>query len=172
MGSAISGKDTTTQKTTVPPYIEDATKAALAAAGKLNSIGYVPYRGPTVAAMAPSQIAAMQNRNQGANAFGMNTAPVLAGMPKPQEFAGGVMGYSGMPGYSEAMNKWKAASPGQYKSYMDLFMNAKTGKGGFYEDYKNYMAKNQKAAEDQKNKKKYENRNPEYLDRKWTSPYF
>jgi hypothetical protein len=172
MGSSLSGKDTTKQKTQVPPYIEDATKAALGAAGKLGSIGYVPYQGPTVAAFTPTQVAAMQNRNQGANAFGMNTAPVMAGMPKPQEFAGGVMGYSGMPLYKEAMRDWKSSAPGQYKQYMDMFMNKKTGKGGFYEDYKKYLSKDyanrQKAQKKNANKKPGD---PEYIDRVWTPPF-
>lgn len=127
MGSSMSGS--TKSQTKIPKWIEDASKRNLEKAEQLGQIGYVPYQGPEVAAVSPSQAAAWNNQNNAANAFGM-AAPenAMAGMPKAQSFAGGVDGYSGYGLYKDQMADWQKSAPGQYDAWMDQFIDPKTGK--------------------------------------------
>jgi len=124
----LSGSNDSKQTTTVAPWLEEAAKKGIDYASRLGQQGYAAYRGPDVAALTPMQQAAMQSGADAAGAFGI-AAPrnAMAGMPKPERFAGGVMGYSSAPMYDQAMKEWKKAAPGQYKAYMDMFMNPKTG---------------------------------------------
>lgn len=125
MGS-VSGSEKT--KTTIPAWMQDASKQGLKAAERLGQIGYVPYTGPDVAALTTSQLSAMKNTGDAAGAFGMATpSNPMAGMPKPQTFAGGVQGYSSIGLLDQAKQDWKARAPGQFKAYNDMFINPRTG---------------------------------------------
>ncbi len=113
----------------IPEYIEEAAKRNLTRADAISRIGYVPYYGADVAAMTPLQQAAMQNVAGQAGAFGLATPAggPMAGMPAPQEFAGGVMGYSSAPMYEEALAELGARRPGQKRFIDELFIDPFTG---------------------------------------------
>lgn len=119
---------TQTSTVTVPEWLETAAKGNLARADKVSEIGYTPYYGPDVAALTPTQVAAMQNNNAASNAFGLATADPLAGMPQAQTFAGGVQGYSSAPLYQEGLAQLQANAPGQYGAITSMFIDPLTGK--------------------------------------------
>lgn len=122
-----SAPQTVTQD--IPQYIEDASKQNLALADKLAGIGYVPYYGPDIAALSPMQQAAMQNTQQAAGAFGMDTG---AGqyMPEPTTFAGGVQGYSSAPMFEQSVQNLAKYRPAQSQYMESFFMNPVTGAQG------------------------------------------
>lgn len=109
----------------IPEWLEEPVRANIDRAEDISNIGYVPYSGPQVAAFSPMQDQAMQNTNQMASAFGMQTqAP---SMPQAQEFAGGLRGYSSTPLFDQARQSVQDNSPGQYNAIMGQFINPKTG---------------------------------------------
>lgn len=106
-----------TQTTKVPAYIEEAGKLALQRAQEIQSMGYIPYMGPEVAAINPYEQAAAANVGSMASAFGMQ-APVgldMGGMPTVTQ--GGMTGYSSYPAYAAALERLKEQRPDQY-NYM------------------------------------------------------
>ena len=134
MSGGKGGKTTT--KVELPKELADAARKNLAVAEKVGQVGYVPYIGPTIAALAPEQQAAMQNNAAAAGAFGMQGSNIsaAAGMPKVQKVAGGVAGYSPVANYNYAKSK---ISDGQLKAIQEFVINPKTGKmgSGFSSDY-------------------------------------
>lgn len=118
----------TTSQVQIPAWLESAARQNLARADRVAQLGYTPYYGPDVAAMTPMQIAAMQNTNNAASAFGM-AAPTdaMAGMPQAQTFAGGVQGYSSAPIYQQSVDALAAARPGQYNAMQSMFVDPMTG---------------------------------------------
>ena len=102
----------TTSQVQIPAWMQEAAQQNLARANEVSRIGYTPYFGPDVAALQPSQIAAMQNTNNAASAFGM-AAPtdVMAGMPQAQQFAGGIQGYSSAPAFQQSVDALAALRP-------------------------------------------------------------
>lgn len=92
-------------------------------------LGYVPYQGPTVAALSPLQEAVMQGVANDALAFGIVDEPinVMSGMPETTTM-GGVTGYSPYPMYIEALERLKQTAPAQYDYIMGRKMNPQTGK--------------------------------------------
>lgn len=124
-GGGKGGSQTTRVK--IPEWLESAAKQNLGRADNIAQIGYVPYMGPDVAAMQPGQIAAMQNTGAAANAFGMASPDMMAGMPQAQTFAGGVQGYSSMPLYQQSLDALQAANPGQFAALNAPFINPQTG---------------------------------------------
>ena len=132
MAGGKGGSSTTSVE--VPQYIEDAAKFNLRQAGALGQpgiaqIGYVPYYGADVAAFTPTQEAAFQNVAGQAGAFGLTTPAggVMAGMPTPQEFAGGIRGYSSAPMYEETLGEFARRRPAQFNLIESLFINPVTG---------------------------------------------
>lgn len=121
-----------TSKTTVPKYIEDAGKEILDTSRYVSNIGYTPYYGPDVAAFSPMQEQAFQNTANTASAFGMGNANMASGMPPAQEFAGGIRGYSSAPLYEESLATLKEKRPAQYEAITGMFMDPVTGEGGRY----------------------------------------
>lgn len=106
----------------IPAWLEDAAKSGLARGQQAAGIGYVPYRGPDVAALTPLQEAAMANTSAASSAFGLGASPMPgAGMPAAQTFAGGVQGYSSAPLYDQALNELKMRNPDQYAKLMAPF---------------------------------------------------
>jgi len=103
-----------------PPWLDAASQDAVQRGQRISEIGYIPYEGPDVAALAPQQIAAMQGTNSAASAMGLPTAAPGAGLPAPQTFAGGIQGYSGAPMANQLIEDFRANRPGQ-AGLMDSF---------------------------------------------------
>lgn len=98
-----------TNKTEIPKYAEDASKQALGMANARNELGYVPYHGPDVAAFNPMQMNAMQGSNTMAQSMGLPTAGLS--LMEPQDFGGGVWGHSSQPLYQNNMDALEASNP-------------------------------------------------------------
>lgn len=112
----------------IPAWLEQAAQSNLAKAGEISKIGYTPYYGPDVAAMTPLQTAGMQNTGSAASAFGLPFASdPMAGMPTPQTYAGGLLGYSSGGMYDQARSELAARNPGQYAAVTAPFINPVTG---------------------------------------------
>jgi hypothetical protein len=128
----MSKGGSTSTSVQVPEYIEEAAKRNLARADTISQIGYVPYYGPDVAAFTPTQEAAFQNVAGQAGAFGLAApeAGVMAGMPAPQDFAGGVRGYSSAPLFEQAQADLAAKRPAQVNLMDSLFIDPFTGQVG------------------------------------------
>lgn len=125
MGGALGGSQTST--TSVPKWLEDAGREALARAGEVSRVGYTPYYGPDVAAMNSTQLDAMRNTNSAANAFGLASSDPTANLPQAQTFANGVQGYSSGGLYDQSLAALQAARPGQYDAIMSQFIDPMTG---------------------------------------------
>lgn len=130
MGGGGKGGGSTTQ-IKLPPAIEKAAKENLKIADETAAVGYVPYSGPTQAAFSPMQMAAFGNTAGAANAFGMGgptgAGPGLnpiTGLPAPEQFAGGLMGYRPNAVYEQAKAN---IAPGQRAMLDSFFMDPMTG---------------------------------------------
>jgi hypothetical protein len=124
MAGGKGGSQTTSVQ--VPEWLETAAKGNLARADELAKIGYTPYYGPDVAAMTPSQIAAMQGTNAAASAFGLGSVDPMAGMPAAQSF-GGMQAYSSGGLYDQALADLQARAPGQFAAMRAPFIDPVTG---------------------------------------------
>lgn len=122
----MGGSSTTTSATTVPAYLREAAEEMLGRAKATSQTGYVPYYGPDVAAMTPSQIAAMQGTNSAASAFGLPTVDPMAGMPAATNY-NGMNAYSSGAGYDSAVAELKKRFPGQFAAIMAQFIDPVTG---------------------------------------------
>ena len=120
-GGGGKGGSTSTE-VSIPAWLEQAAQSGLARGQQAAGIGYVPYRGPDVAALTPMQEAAMANTSAASSAFGLGASPAPgAGMPEMQTFAGGVRGYSAYPLYEQAVNDLRMRNPDQYAKLMAPF---------------------------------------------------
>lgn len=117
----------TTSTVNIPEWLQTAAQGNLAKANEISQIGYTPYYGPDVAAMMPTQIAAGQNINSAAGAFGLAGADPTAGMPMASTFDGGITGYSSAPLYQQALAQLQGNAPGQYAALRAPFINPQTG---------------------------------------------
>ena len=120
----MAGGGSNTQTTTVeiPAWLQEAAQSGLARGQQAAGIGYVPYRGPDVAALTALQQAAMANTSAASSAFGLGASPMPgAGMPAVQTFAGGLQGYSSAPLYDQALKELKMRDPAQYAKLMAPF---------------------------------------------------
>lgn len=122
----------TTSRTSVPKYIEDAGKDILSKSQDVSQIGYTPYYGPDVAAFSPMQEQAFQNTANMASAFGMGGGDMMSGMPQAQEFAGGIRGYSSAPLYEQSLETLQQKRPAQYDAITSMFIDPVTGEAGRY----------------------------------------
>jgi len=114
-----------TQKVEIPRWIEEPATRNLARAEAAQKIGYQPYYGPDVAAFNPTQLAAMQSNIGAAEAFGLlqpGQITAAQGMPAPQPFAGGEMGYSSAPLFEQALAEYEARNPASAAAYNRLFV--------------------------------------------------
>lgn len=108
---SLGGKTTETKQ--IDPALRDAALEQLAMAKRVGQLGFVPYKGATVAGMQPGQIAAMQNMNAGLDAFGFGGTPLPA--------AGDLSPYAM---YQEQLAQM---APGQ-RAFIDaMFINPMTG---------------------------------------------
>ena len=125
---AGGGSETQTSTVEIPQWLQEAAQSGLARGTQAAGIGYVPYRGPDVAALTPLQEAAMFNTSQASSAFGLGASPLpSAGMPTVQTFADGTRGYSAFPLYEQAVNDLRMRDPAQYAKLMAPF----SGEGQF-----------------------------------------
>jgi len=114
-----------TQKTEIPDWLKEPSIRNLARAEETQKIGYMPWRGPDMAAFNPTQTAAMQQNIGAAEAFGLaptGSLTPLQGMPTPTTFAGGMQGYSGTPLYEQALAETKARQGADVSQYNKLFV--------------------------------------------------
>lgn len=120
MSGGKGGSQTT--EASIPDWAKEPTIRNLARAEQAQQIGYMPYMGPDLAAFNPTQTQAMQQNINAAQAFGL-AAPSspLQGMPEPQQFAGGMMGYSAFPMFEQAQQELAARNPEQQAAYDALF---------------------------------------------------
>jgi hypothetical protein len=117
----------TTSTVEVPAFLENAARSNLAKADTLSRIGYTPYYGPDVAAMTPSQMAAIQGTNTAALSFGLpSMADPMAGMGQPLSF-GGIPAYSSGGMYDQALAELQRRQPGQYNALRAPFIDPVTG---------------------------------------------
>jgi hypothetical protein len=125
----MSKGGSTTSKTEIPEWLENAAIENINKGRDVSQIGYTPYYGPDVAAFSPMQTQSMQSTGNAASAFGL--APqgfdAMAGMPQAQTFAGGVQGYSSAPLYEESLATFKEKRPAQYNAIMGMFIDPITG---------------------------------------------
>ena len=125
MGGGGGKGGSQTQQVEIPKWIEEPATRNLARAEAAQKIGYQPYYGPDVAAFNPTQLAAMQSNIGAAEAFGLlqpGQMTAAQGMPAPQTFAGGQMGYSSAPLFEQAVSEMQARDPAQAAAYNRLFV--------------------------------------------------
>lgn len=114
--------------TEVPDWIKGPAVEMLQRSVDMGKTGYMPWTGPDVAAFDPSQKAAMQNNQNMAAAFGMESAmPQVYGA---QNYGGGVWGRSSMPLYEQNMQTLQETRPGQMDYYNSFFVDPTTGQNG------------------------------------------
>jgi len=119
-GGGKSGNEVTEES--IPDWIRFPAIRNLQRAEDVQRIEYMPYRGAEVAGFTDNQIAAFQNNNNAATAFGLQ-APTnaMSGMPTPELYANGMRGYSSMPLYDQALAETKKAQPDAVAQYDSLF---------------------------------------------------
>lgn len=127
-GGGKGGGQTT--KVEIPSWIQGPASRNLRRAEQMAQIGYMPYYGPSVAALTPMQTQAMQSTADAAAAFGL--APqmdVMAGMPQAQDF-GGIQGYGTGGLFEQAVSDLAANQPGQAAAFNRLFAGPQAGGDG------------------------------------------
>lgn len=110
----------TSSSVQIPDWIKGPAERNLARAEQAANIGYMPYYGPSVAALSPQQQSAMGMSNAAAQAFGFGGASDL-GVAQPSTFAGGVQGYSSGGLFDQAVNELAVRRPEQVAAYNRLF---------------------------------------------------
>ena len=117
MSGGKGGTQTSSQS--IPAWVEGPAKENLARAKAVGEIGYMPYYGPDVAALAPQQEQAMRNTFGAQQAYGMisPSAQFSTGLPQAQEFAGGVRGYSSGNLFDQAVAEMALRNPEQAARY-------------------------------------------------------
>ena len=117
MSGGKGGTQTAAQS--IPAWVEGPAKENLARAKAVGEIGYMPYYGPDVAALAPQQEQAMRSTFGAQQAYGMisPSAQFSTGMPQAQEYAGGVRGYSSGNLFDQAVAELAARQPDQVARY-------------------------------------------------------
>jgi hypothetical protein len=115
--SGGSKGDKQQSQVTLPPEVQALATRNLKAAEKAGQVGYVPYQGPTVAALNPMQVNSMQQNANAMQAFGMGGANVAASIPKAKTYAGGVQGYDPLALYTQALGKVDPYQKAQIASF-------------------------------------------------------
>lgn len=116
------------QETKLPQWYEDAAKAAISKGEAVQKLGYVPYIGADVAALAPQSEAAIGQTDAWSQAFGMPSGGGASYLPSASNFAGGVKGYSSFPLYSDSIKALEQKFPGIAKYLASFSVNP--GPGG------------------------------------------
>jgi hypothetical protein len=106
---SLGGKTTTS----IDPDLKRAALEQLEMTRRVGQLGFVPYKGATVAGFQPIQLAAMQNLNAGLDAFGFGGSP----MPTGEDL-------SPYPIYQEQL---AMMAPGQRDFINSMFIDPMTG---------------------------------------------
>ena len=106
---SLGGKTTTS----IDPDLKAAALQQLQMAQRVGQLGFVPYKGATVAGLQPGQLAAMQNMNAGLDAFGFGGTPMPTGAD-----------LSPYPIYQEQL---AMMAPGQRDFINSMFIDPMTG---------------------------------------------
>ena len=111
-----------TTQVEIPQFIEAAARENLARAQRTAQMGYLPYYGPEVAAFSPMQEQAMRATGGAAEAFGLAGPGFdpLAGVPRAEEFRGGLRGYGSGDLFEQALGTLQQRSPAQFAQYTGL----------------------------------------------------
>tara|TARA_R110000868_G_scaffold38776_5_gene135427 strand:+ start:300 stop:1094 length:795 start_codon:yes stop_codon:yes gene_type:complete len=119
-GGGKSGSETT--ETTLPDWLQQPVQRNLQRAEDLQRMPFMPYRGPEVAAFNPNQVAAFQNNNDAARAFGFNApTDAMGGLIQPSKYADGSFGYDSNSLYDQALLDTQAYDPAAYNKYQSFF---------------------------------------------------
>jgi hypothetical protein len=120
-----------TQTNDIPEWVKPYAKENLERAKSAQTIGYVPYYGPDIAAFNPTQMAAFGSNIGAAEAFGLvpqGSVSAMQGMtPVPTTYAGGIQGYSSGDLFDQAVAELAARRPGQVSAYNKLFVDPYSG---------------------------------------------
>lgn len=103
MGGSGSKGDSQETEVKLPPELEKFANRNLGNAEAAARIGFVPYGGPTEAALNPMQMASMDNTQDMLSAFGLGGADPRAGLPEAKDYGGGIKGYDPMSLYLQAL---------------------------------------------------------------------
>lgn len=106
---SLGGKTTSS----IDPDLKAAALQQLEMARRVGQLGFVPYKGATVAGFQPSQIAASNMLNTGLDAFGFDAAPALSSAD-----------LSPYPIYQEQL---AMMAPGQRDFINSMFIDPMTG---------------------------------------------
>jgi hypothetical protein len=123
-GGGKGGSQTTSVQ--IPEWLQAAAQRNIARAEDLAQFGYTPYYGPDVAALTPQQLAAQQGVNAAAQAFGLPTADITAGMPQATSY-NGMAAYSSAPLYEQSLEALRTNMPAQYEAMRAPFIDPVTG---------------------------------------------
>ena len=117
MSGGKGGSQTSTQS--IPEWVKEPAIRNLAQAEIAGKIGYMPYYGPDIAALAPQQEQAMRNTFGAQQAYGLIDPSVQfsTGMPRARTFDGGVRGYSSGDIFDQAVAELAARNPEQMARY-------------------------------------------------------
>lgn len=115
-------------ETTIPEWVRGPADRNLQRAEAVQQIKYMPYTGGQVAALTPTQEAAMNNNISTAQAFGLldpnSTLTATSGMPTPTTYDNGMKGYGSIGLYDQALAELTARDPANMAAYNNLFGNA------------------------------------------------
>ena len=115
-------------ETTIPEWVRAPADRNLQRAEAVQQIKYMPYTGGQVAALTPTQEAAMNNNISTAQAFGLldpnSTLTATSGMPTPTTYDNGMRGYGSIDLYDQALKELTARDPANMNAYNNLFGNA------------------------------------------------
>jgi len=115
-------------ETTIPEWVRAPADRNLQRAEAVQQIKYMPYTGGQVAALTPTQEAAMNNNISTAQAFGLldpsSTLTATSGMPTPTTYDNGMKGYGSIGLYDQALAELTARDPANMAAYNNLFGNA------------------------------------------------
>jgi len=124
-------------ETTIPEWVRAPADRNLQRAEAVQQIKYMPYTGGQVAALTPTQEAAMNNNISTAQAFGLldpnSTLTATSGMPTPTTYDNGMKGYGSIGLYDQALAELTARDPANMAAYNNLFGNvvpANVARGG------------------------------------------
>lgn len=115
-------------ETTIPEWVRAPADRNLQRAEAVQQLKYMPYTGGQVAALTPTQEAAMNNNISTAQAFGLldpnSTLTATSGMPEPTTYDNGMKGYGSIGLYDQALAELTARDPANMAAYNNLFGNA------------------------------------------------
>lgn len=117
-----------TSETELPDWVAEPAREMLQRSVDMGKAGFMPWTGPSVAAIDRSQVAGMRNNQDMAAAFGMQTA--MPNIMPATDYGNGVFGHSAMPLYDQNMAELERTRPGQMDYYNSFFVDPVTGVEG------------------------------------------